>query len=589
MVRCNLMGDNSEQAKLASRDLNDCAMALCDLPSKNPNVFVTDRNFQNYMTPELEQSLNKTINPKLDRALKNIKKDRLEQIKNIEKKLLPNGVVKLNMKEMDPIFNSILSDEVFGPYVKKEINMKRPLKDRLKITITPPQDASAEFKNQLNKYAQDFEKFNKYNPSSVSEYASEKEEAEIAKEYYAYVKKSYNDYKKSIHAITRKELDLQMKEIERRKITLYDVSNFEVIFNSSVNGYKSMSSPAICSDEAICQSIFENHLASNKKIKDALASLKKDLNDPEVQKQEKLRCNAGIVSTSSNVSNEKKAQELFGKVKKQMEDKVFSRFSAHSKSVLKKYFDKGININNKLPESAAASYEGPNLFELDTAATENLTQDIITQEDAYNELLKIQEAGVYDVGMSLCQNGQTTAWDSFYAFKNFEEDEGLTAAFGQLDQMFVSPFTALNEKSGKTIMAHELGHAMSYAFQDSDMSVSSAATYKKLRQCANENYKGNPNKEGGEGRNTEEDTADLIAYMTYESEKNVLLCAILQPSDDNKAYINLGFVQDNPRESHSTSLYRVYLEAVNKGMAIPVSCQKAFEPYSKVLSSKKCI
>jgi hypothetical protein len=589
-VRCNLLGDSTDKNKTASRDLNDCAMALCGLPSKNPNVFITNNNFQNYVTPELEKSLSKTINPKLDLALKRIKKDRIEEVKNIEKKLLSNGVVRINMKGMDPLFNTSLSDEVFFPYVKKDINMKRPLKERVKVVVTPPQDASEEFKNQLNKYAQGYEKFIKYNSASVQEYANEKEESVIAKEYYSLVKKSYMEIRKSIPADQRKELDERVKDFDRRDISLYDVSEFEVGLSNSSAGYKTINTPATCKDEVACQKIFEDYLSSNKNISNILSSLKKDLNDPEVLKQEKLKCNAGIINASSNASNEKNAKAIFAKVKKQMEETVFSKFSAHSREIIKRNFDNNINANNeKAVSHQTEGDEDSTLRELDIAANENLTQSIATQEDAYNELVKLQDSGVYDIGMSLCQGGQSVAWDAFQPYKNFEEDETLSAAYGGMDQMFVSPFTTLNEKAGRAIVAHELGHAMSYIFQDADMSESSSATYKKIRQCATENYLENTKTDGSEGRNTEEDTADLIAYMTYQNEKEVFLCSLLQPSSDEKSYVNLEFLEKNTQDPHSTSLYRVYLEAINKGLPAPVSCQKSFERHADVLRAKKCI
>lgn len=589
-IRCNLIGDDSEKNKTAARDLNDCAMALCGLPSKNPNVFITNNNFQNYLTPELEKSLNKKINPKLELALKKIKKDRGEQIKNIEKKLLTNGVVKINVKGMDPIFNTYLSDEIFGPYVKKEINMKRPVKERVKVVVTPPADATAEFNTQLNKYAQDFEKYIKYSSVSVQEYANEKEESIIAKELYAQIKKSYLEMKKSIPAEQRKELDSRIKDYDKKNdISLYEMSEFEIGLSNINPGYKAINSPAGCKDEVVCQKIFESYLTNNKNVNNILSSFKKDLNDPEILKQEKLKCNAGIINASSNVSNEKTAKALFAKVKKKMEEKVFSRFSAHSRGIIKRYFDSNINANHENSTTIQMAGEEDSLKELDVAVRENLTQEVGTQEEAYYELVRIQDSGVYDVGMSLCQEGQSVAWDAYMPHKNFEEDETLTSAYGEIDQMYVSPFTTLNEKTGSAIVAHELGHAMSHVFQDSEMSESSAATYKKIRQCATENYIENTKTDGREGRNTEEDTADLIAYMTYEGEKEVFLCALLRPSSDSKSYVNLEFLEKNTQDSHSTSLYRSYLEAVNKGISIPVSCKKSFETHADALSAKKCI
>lgn len=38
-------------------------------------------------------------------------------------------------------------------------------------------------------------------------------------------------------------------------------------------------------------------------------------------------------------------------------------------------------------------------------------------------------------------------------------------------------------------------------------------------------------------------TADIISYMTYQGEKDIFLCALLQPASDNKSYVNLEFLE----------------------------------------------
>jgi hypothetical protein len=141
-------------------------------------------------------------------------------------------------------------------------------------------------------------------------------------------------------------------------------------------------------------------------------------------------------------------------------------------------------------------------------------------------------------------------------------------------------------------VAHELGHAINQIFASLKLSTESAKKYKDLRKCATDNYINQAAdttifSTPGDGIYTEEDTADLFSYMTYSDPKNLFTCALLKSSINKHNYTELGLMA-NEGDSHSTSFYRLILEAINKGVELPISCERSLEPMKNQLRLQKC-
>ena len=58
----------------------------------------------------------------------------------------------------------------------------------------------------------------------------------------------------------------------------------------------------------------------------------------------------------------------------------------------------------------------------------------------------------------------------------------------------VSHFSCTHPRYGQSIFAHELAHALSYAFSENLLSTESLEKYKEIRQCSNNRYKINPDR-----------------------------------------------------------------------------------------------
>jgi len=147
------------------------------------------------------------------------------------------------------------------------------------------------------------------------------------------------------------------------------------------------------------------------------------------------------------------------------------------------------------------------------------------------------------------------------------------------DNIAVSKFSCTHPTQGKSVAAHELGHAISYAFYEKKLSPESYEEFKKLRACADSHHKQKITKapnpilhHPGDSLRTEEDTADLIAYRTFPDTANIFECALLETSGDGSFYKDLSLENKETRDTHSSSLFRVIMEFVHKKKKVPESC-----------------
>ncbi len=190
-----------------------------------------------------------------------------------------------------------------------------------------------------------------------------------------------------------------------------------------------------------------------------------------------------------------------------------------------------------------------------------------------------------------------TVWDSF----------GRNISKSQLDRILnnsnqeqepqkdkyinISYYSCTHHDRGEGIFAHELGHALSHIVVNGELSKESLKKYKKLRNCAT-TQKGSDevpliDEIMGDKLYTEEDTADLISYILTPKDL-IYSCSLLLHSNLEE-YSNLKIENPDKNDNHSTSLSRVIMEAVNKGLEIPQSCKKGIKNSNTKIRFEKCI
>lgn len=602
-----------EIKEIDQRTLNDCVVSLCGLPSENESAYVTDLNFDAYVSPTIKRQLD-TLSPKLNKAFDKIQKNNLRKAHALEENLLKEDKLDLRPKEWSDSFKSKISFELFTPYITTVIDLKKPLYERVSVIINSDKELTPEFRKNLITFASDYEKFIKYNSFEFQTKGlySESEKIQIVLDKIKNLRKTIESH---LESFTNYELEYFKNNLDKIENDIKDNKQIEMpltfltldtVERSIISKDPSIENnllPPACSDNDSCKNIFQEHF-SKENISEWIKNYKKSLNDPTAKEHSLNRCKAQIVSDLSNSSNEVLAEKLMLDTKSKMDQNVFSKFSAHSKKILKSYFSTRIRRKSKKLTIFSTSEDPAKNFQqkIDTYLSEQsgAVESLKQQENSLTMAIamsKNEELDPFFDETSPCFDDQTlNAWDMYLA----RDKMGLLPPdkiswFDRLsssDHIYISAFSSQHELRGKSIVAHELGHAVNHIFASIKLSEESARYYKTLRQCVTDNYV-NFNQSPsmfslpGDRVTTEEDMADIFAFMTYNNKDDLFICSLIRPSRDNKSYANLEFIS-NDGDSHSTSLYRLIMEAINKDVDLPISCQKAIEPMKDQLRFKKC-
>lgn len=169
------------------------------------------------------------------------------------------------------------------------------------------------------------------------------------------------------------------------------------------------------------------------------------------------------------------------------------------------------------------------------------------------------------------------------------------AYYPRLDagEINVSPYSCEHTETGVHILAHELGHAISYFMAGSPgMSASSKEEFVAIRRCSDSSKKTtkipslSPIYEKDKFT-TEEDVADLVSHLLAPKDNNKLKgCALIAPNEEQ--FNELG-TRRSLLDTHSASLMRLLVELQYKRAGqIPEACQVLMERKGHKLT-KKCI
>lgn len=609
---------NADSSKINARDMNECVVALCGLPTENKSVYVTNSNFDQYITAELKTKIDKLV-PDLNKALDKTQKINQEIAAAIEKQIFKDGAINSNPKQWSDDFRSHLSKTIFEPFLEISINLEMPIGKRLQVKANPSAKASEEFKEQLEEYAGNYAFYsnNNYNQFMEKGLYSESEMISLARERLKKLNILYHDEFKKISEIDRKFYESSAKSTEEMMASPGEENAYSIFSNleymeEEASKYepslKISTRQPVCSNESKCEKIYQKHL-EQQNIDKRLAVFKQRLVDPKVREKALNNCKAQIIATATTAADKTIAARIVKQVKQQISENVFAKFSNHSREILKNYFDDNIKTSPKTLESYVKE-EKDSLLKFKYKLNGYIREDssgiaAMSQEVALAQALNIADDpddinALSDASNPCSGTPMNNAWDSYLAsdkIKNMPKEH--RESFGDLgdlarkDHIFISDFTCHHELRGRSIIAHELGHAINQIFATSKLSEQSAKTYKSLRSCATENYVDFiPDmvhfSQTGDGLRTEEDTADLLAYMTFADKNDLFTCSLVKSSFNEKSYDDLNLIM-NDGDSHSTPFFRLIMEAANKGIDLPISCQKAIEPMKDKMRVRKCI
>lgn len=613
LICSGMLGYNSKSSggyTSTTDSLKACVLSLCGNPSENTqSAFVTNLNYEQFLTKDIKKKIEK-LEPLMKKSIELVGASKLKQLADLESHLIENGKLKnLNFNEMSEENKSEISHNIFSPYLDVGVDLKASLNNRVKVKIKKERNIPADVFLNLKNYAVDYENYLKKNTDKFQELGlySEDEMDQVEKNRKTEAITAFNSNRALFSKEEQDDLEFKLKrlgayeKIEGQYMIFFALGEVERALSNHILKFKAQLDQPTCSDPKGCNKIFEDYL-NNLQIEKKLSDIKKDLLDPNIKEQSINRCKAQVVAQMETQSDLDTATKLVNATKVKMDQDVFDKFSAHSKKILQDYFKDNINVNSTNPNTIFAQKDPVVAFE--DRADRFLNNDLVgnassTKKSPIAELLEMSKYSdendlFADIDSPCPSIVLGNAWDKYLPLGNASsKTKELFSKFPPKDTLFISSSTCHHDLRGKAVVAHELGHAINQIFKTMKLSTESTKFYKQLRQCATDNYvhfvadKTFYSTEG-DGLETEEDTADLFSYMTYQNEDDYFSCALLKPSPSGKTYDDLAFLLDND-DTHSTATYRLIMEAINKGRNLPISCQKAILENKDKLRFKKCI
>ncbi len=601
-------------------DYNDCMVALCGLPISNPSAWVTDTNFSSNIPVSLRNDVNK-----LDSTIKKLyEKSSRRSLEELEK--LDNALTDNNLEQIDPNkFSSTFRDDidaiVFKSNIEIAIDKNKSSDKRLELKLNIPEKANFDFKTALSEYANSYKKFlmEDYSSELARSIYSPEELYDIAKNKLGRaneaLERSRANLNKDQLSFIKTEIQKAQEQIDSEKASDFKSDNFFFTLEGAflnLNNNSLMAEKPKCNSSS-CKRTYIDFF-KNQNIRQNINKLKSDTRNSLNRDQYVNRCKANIIASTLADTDNEKSRALFDRTKKDIVSNVLPRFSEHSRKILLKYLNDELVFSSK--KVTPASDKNSILSKFNTNAQNYLNESDDDYNLKSNEFVSFENTLEASIRKSIMINSNigdidsisdqgtpcnlemaTTAWDSFLPVKMTKElfgaDNNLIKNLPPKDHIFISDFSCTHDHRGKHNVAHEIGHALNHVFAHTPLSGESLAKYKNLRSCVTDNYI-NPQLnqtfmgQAGDSVYSEEDTADIFAFITYPNDKSLFACSLVKPSNDTKSYTELAFIF-NDGDTHSTAFTRVIMEAINKNIELPVSCQRAISKDSPKLRFKKCL
>jgi hypothetical protein len=607
-----MLGINSP----ASAEYNDCAVGLCGLPQNNPSAWVTNTNFSESIQPKLLSEIEK-LNPLFDKVYSKIKINNLKSIQELKSFLNPETLNKFDISTLPQEFQEDLSKLIFLPYIKETIDHSRPTSQRIKLSLNPPPNCSKEFKQALSDFSEQYLKnqLNDYLSFTEKNIYKKEELIPLAKEHFLKMKALIKSNIDSLTEYQKKDSSLKLEEIQKyfdekpsdkfdSSLIFFKLSNVESFLFLLKDKSLRIAPPATCTTSACSYAFIE--FLKNQHLDEAIRTLEVSLKDNSIKEKSINRCKAYLISKTITEADLNKSQKIFEEAKNSYIKNILPRFSEHSRKILLNYLQNSLKMTNKQIEKDYKKGSGKEILDqFKTTADLFLQAEYITFDMDISSAIKhglevkknINDIDPFsDTDLTCSQELGANTWDMFIPNKQIHQVESQInnpKSLSGNDHISISDFSCNHELRGKLDVAHEIGHAINWVFSSQKLSEESAATYKKIRSCVTDNYINPTNaktffSQPGDSIYTEEDTADLFAIMSSPETKELFTCSLLKPSYHNEKYLDLDFIREEG-DTHSTSFSRVLFEATNRGIPLPVSCQRIINSDQPKLRFKKCL
>lgn len=597
---CSLENFQISNAKVSELN-HKCAIDLCGKPKNSQSPALLNFNFDQYVQEgamkrfeEIEQQIKEMIESEFQKNT--------NFLSAVGDKIKGSGGLKPDYDQWEDWDYDTYTWKFFDKYVEFETDKTKPFNERLTYTFKLPKDATDVFKSGIKEYAEykKKEKQTSFSSGIYGDFYTIEEAKKILREKFEnfeekyldekklkpdFMKDKIEDYEKIKDKISKDDFE-DIYAIGNVANDLYNLNN-EMIFQQTGSWPNSTSSYS-CSGSA-CKKAIQEQIGKQDFSK-LYSEIKAKNSEKDKRFQEKITyCKSEFAMKSLKDYEKESFKKLIPEIKENFLKNVFKNYSSDSKAKFNDYMENDLNLSTESKKQDLQEYID-RIKDNYKSFKENTTPDDYKNYDTKQFMRKLlldyqTYTGEIDPlrNMSPCNDSLSyVVWDGFVPK---EEASGLGEMGEDLDpekdNILISMFTCTHHSHGKGILAHELGHALSWAFSQGKLSNESYGKFKQLRQCANTLYKvdANENKpiiieHEGDLYRTEEDTADLISYIANTDKSLLFECALLEPSSDGETYENPELSNSIDMGTHSAPLLRVLQEAIHKRKEIPATCQE---------------
>lgn len=522
---------------------NDCAVDLCGHPSKTVSATLTNEILQQ-MNADLLKDKDKKLE-ELEIKMRRYLKTHNENLKTL-KELLQRNPPKVDLEKFSSFERYQIEYDVFKQYIGFDIDHTKGFSERIVLNMRAPDWMTSEEKKVLRQYAEK-EKI-AYLQDVQRLIASEVLTLDESRAKVLELWKEVSDL--PIISATREEL---VKKLENLNQLDHDElhRNYQLLTETkrTIKGGSPASTTDPRCDNADCRKIMMEFL--EKKYKELSQKMARTI-EPHTISEDKIKDRAKTCLANSIARQERiKKAEVFRKelprVIEEFITKGMSNSSAHSITAFRNFLNHKVefSLGDHKPLALAEELE---IYNVPGNPEKKLNK---FQSLIWSPLTFLEECLPLGAGK-----------------------DQVVQREGNLD-LQLSYFSCSTEGVGKQIMAHELGHVLSYAISKGHLSPGTKEHFLKARECVTKRHKyptSGPHYDYAHPTDflhSEEDHADFIAAQVYPTD-GLSLCSLLDQSTDREKYVVDLAKASGP---HSNSLLRVLWQASSRNKKLPKSCE----------------
>lgn len=568
---------NNDQSSPDEPLVEKCAIALCGKPSVNDNGSLTSSNLNKYVKSGYLEKFKKYEVTIMDIISKKI---------DSERKLLENMLQYINNNSADQLLSSIdydtVADQLFSKYVQLNFDPEKNINKRVFLTPLINENMNPSFKKSLEVYINMKEKKNNTDfffllNKGIVEVSELKEKVnDIISNIENHIKKSQN-FSKDEFVEIKNDFNTNFD-----KFTKYDfysfyskIMNIERELNLNIDN--DLCGKGVCKNEI---DSFVRELDLKSIIKTLISKLD---NKKEIIEEKMANCKSEFAFFGMKDYDEALIMEKVKVVKDNFMKNALKHYSSESKSDFLNILNSHFHFSLYKPNGSEGQF-AKNIEEVKSELEEGNASEYIRGQrilDYYFSSVRFSPTPKLFTNFKLCHSLFSAKIGDQYASAESLIGQDIVqegAVLGK-NNIRVSKHSCEHfNSSGKMALAHEFGHALSEAFSRDKLSLNSYNNYMNLRKCIQNTYTyklpahtGDLNHKGDFYR-SEEDTADVIANLTYHDDKTIGRCSLLATDYKDLQYTHLELGSSNISNPHSSGFMRALQEAIHKRIPLDKSC-----------------